>query len=134
MQFDAEDTILIGLVAFASAVMAGVGSFSAFGVSLADTTTIAGGTFSLAYLGTAAAFVATVVTNDGMSLDPRELSETAEAELSQLYYYLLMASLVLLVLWPFVTEIPTFVQSTDLWGVLFIAGSVGAQVAMGYLK
>ena len=134
MEFDEEDTALISLVALSSAVMAGLATFSAFGVSLSDTTTLAGGTFSIAYLATFGAFVMTVLTNEGTSLDPRELQEDARAELNDTYYYLLMLALVALAAWPFVSGIQTFVQSQDLWGVLFIAGSTGSQVAIGYLK
>lgn len=134
MQFDPEDTGLIALVALASGVMAGLATFSAFGVSLSDTTAFAGGTFSLAYLGTMGAYVVTLLTNDGLSLDPREVSDKARAELDDTYYYVLMGSLLLLVAWPFVSGISSFVASQDLWGVLFIAFSTGSQVAIGYIK
>jgi len=134
MSFDEEDTALIALVALSSAVMAGLATFSAFGVSLSDTTTFAGGSFSLAYLGTVVAFVFTILTNEGMSVDPRELSQDARAELDDTYYYLLIGSLLLLAAWPFVDGISEFVVSQDLWGVLFIAASTGSQIAIGYMK
>lgn len=134
MSFDEEDTALISLVALSSAVMAGLASFSAFGVALSDTATLAGGTFSIAYIATAAAFAWTVLTNEGMSFDPREMSDRARSELDDTYYYLLAASIIALAAWPFVDGIQSFIQSQDLWGVLFIAGSTGAQVAIGYLK
>jgi len=133
MQFDKMDTALIAVVALASAAMAGLATFSAFGVSLADTTSFLGGSFSIAYLGTLGAFGVTVATND-MALAPGDFAEDARNELDDTYFYLLMASIVLLVTWPFISAIPEFVQSEDLWGVLFIAGSTGAQVAIGYMK
>jgi len=133
MNFDASDTALISIVALASAAMAGLATFSAFGVSLADSMTIAGSTFTVAYVATVASFLATIVTND-MPLNPQDLQEKAQGNLDDTYYYLLMGSLGLLVAWPFVSGIESFVQSQDLWGVLFIAASTGAQVAIGWLK
>lgn len=133
MQFDEEDTALIAVVAFSAAVMAKLGSFSAFGVSLSDTASLAGGTFSIAYLATVGSFVVTVITND-MEIDPRALSEDARRQLDDTYYYLLMGSFLLLAAWPFVDGVQSFITSADLWGVLFISGSVGAQIAIGYLK
>jgi hypothetical protein len=133
MQFDEMDTALIAVVALASAAMAGLATFSAFGVSLSDTQAFMGGSFSIAYLGTLGAFGATIATND-MALAPGDFAEDAREQLDDTYFYLLMGSVVLLVTWPFVSAIPSFVQSQDLWGVLFIAGSTGAQVAIGYMK
>jgi len=133
MQFDAEDTVLIGLVALASAVMAGLATFSAFTVSLSDTVTVGGATLSYAYLGTLLAFGVTVWTNE-MELDPREFQESARKELDNTYYYLLMASLVVLIAWPFVSELSTFVTSADVWGLAFVALSVSSQIAIGYMK
>lgn len=133
MQFDPEDTALIAVVAFSAAVMAGLGSFAAFDVSLSDTFSMAGGTFSLAYAGTVGAFVATILTND-LPTNPSDLRQKAEKELDQAYYLTLVGSLGVMVMWPFVPEIESFVTSQDLWGVLFIVGSVGAQIAIGYMK
>jgi hypothetical protein len=133
MQFDPEDTALIAVVAFAAAVMAGLGSFSAFDVALSDTFSMGGGTFSLAYGATVAAFALTVVTND-LPTNPSDLRAEAEKQLDQGYYLALVGSFGILVLWPFVPEIESFVTSQDLWGVLFIAGSVAAQIAIGYMK
>ena len=133
MQFDESDTALIAVVALASAAMAGLATFSAFGVSLSDTVNLLGGSFSVAYVATAGAFGLTVLTND-MDLDPSALQSDARRQLDDTYYYLLMGSVIALVAWPFVGELSTFIQSQDLWGVLFIAGSTGAQVAIGYMK
>jgi hypothetical protein len=133
MQFDPEDTALIAVVAFAAAVMAGLGSFAAFDVSLSDTFSMAGGTFSIAYGATIAAFALTVLTND-LPTNPSDLRQEAEKQLDQEYYLALVGSLLVLVAWPFVPEIESFVTSEDLWGVLFVVGSVGAQVAIGYMK
>jgi hypothetical protein len=133
MNFDASDTALISVVALASAAMAGLATFSAFGVSLSDSMTLAGSTFSVAYVATVASFVVTIVTND-MPLNPQDLQNKAQRGLDDTYYYLLMGSIALLVAWPFVSGIESFVTSQDLWGVLFIAGSTGAQVAIGWLK
>lgn len=134
MSFDEEDTALISLVALSSAVMAGLATFSAFQVSLSDTTTVGGATFSIAYLATLAAFGFTILTNEGMSADPRDLAQDARAELDDSYYYLVMGSFLALAAWPFVDGLSGFVQSQDLWGVLFIAASTGSQVAIGYMK
>lgn len=131
MQFDPEDTGIIAVVAFASAVMAGLGSFSAFNVSLSDTVTLGGTSFTLAYVVTIAGFVWTVITND---MEFSNLQSRAKSELDEYYYYTLMGSFAVLLLWPFVGGIESFVTSQDLWGVLFIAGSVGAQLAIGYMR
>ena len=131
MSFDSEDSALIAIVAFAAAVMAGLGTFSAFGVSLSDTFSMAGGTFSLAYAATAGAFIVTVITND---MDVSNLNNRAQNELDDAYYYALAGSALLLFTWPFVDGVSSFIQSQDLWGVLFIMGSVAAQIAIGYMK
>jgi hypothetical protein len=131
MNFDAEDTALIAVVAFSAAVMAGLGSFTAFQVSLSDTFSIGGTTFSLAYAITLGAFALTVVTND---MDIGNIQGRAKRELDDAYYWMLMISAATLLLWPFVSGIESFVTSQDLWGVLFVAASVGAQVAIGYMR
>jgi hypothetical protein len=131
MSFDAEDSALIAVVAFAAAVMAGLGSFSAFGVALSDTTSFAGASFSMAYLLTAGAFAATIYTNEASI---SSLRNRASNELPDTYYYALGGSALLLVAWPFVGGVQSFIQSQDLWGVLFIFASVAAQVAIGYMK
>ena len=131
MNFDPEDTALIAIVAFAAAVMAGLGSFSAFDVSLSDTITAGGATFSYAYLVTAGAMVFTVVTND---MDISGIRDDARSQLDEYYYYALVVGFGILVTWPFIDGVSGFVTSQDLWGVLFIAVSTGAQVAIGYLK
>jgi len=133
MQFDPEDTALIALVAFSASVMAGIGTFGAFDVQLSDTFQMAGGTFSLAYAATVGAFIVTVLTND-LPTDPSKLRQKAEKELDRNYYLVLLASLGVMAAWPFVPEIESFVTSQDLWGVVFIVGSVGAQIAIGYMK
>jgi hypothetical protein len=133
MQFDPEDTALIAVVAFAAAVMAGLGSFSAFGVALSDTFQAVGGTFSLAYGATVGAFVFTIATND-LPTNPSDLREKAERDLDQAYYGTLIVAVAVMVAWPFVPEVESFVTSQDLWGVLFIVGSVGAQIAIGFMK
>jgi hypothetical protein len=133
MNFDAEDTAVTAVVAFAAAVMAGLGTFAAFGVSLSDTFVVASGTFSLAYLGQVGSFGWTLWTNEH-GIDPGELREQARSELTDTYYYLLMGSGGVLLAWPFVPEVSSFVQSQDLWGVVFILGSVGSQIALGYMR
>ena len=133
MEFDSSDTALISIVALSSAVMAGLATFGAFNVSLSDTAALGGSTFSIAYLLTLGAFLATVVTND-MPLNPQDLVDQAERDLSDEYYYLLIGSLGLLVAWPFFPSIESFITSEDLWGVLFIAGSTGSQIAIGWMK
>jgi|GEM_PF-1899849 len=133
MQFDASDTALIGLIAFSAAAMAGRGTFQAFDVAMSDQATIAGATVSVAYLGTALGYVITVFTND-IAIDPTTLRDQAKEELSQGYYLLLVASFGFLVAWPFVPEVQNFIQSEDLWGVLYIMVAVGGQIALGYLR
>lgn len=131
MSFDAEDSALIAVVAFAAAVMAGLGSFSAFGVALSDTTKMVGASFSIAYLLTAGAFLLTILTNEASI---STLTSRASNELPDSYYYALGGSVLLLIAWPFFSGIQSFIQSEDLWGVVFIFASVSAQVAIGYMK
>jgi hypothetical protein len=133
MNFDSSDTALISIVALSSAVMAGLATFGAFDVSLSDSATLAGSTFSIAYLMTLGSFLVTVLTND-MPLNPQDLVDQAGSDLSDEYYYLLVISLGLLVAWPFFPGIEDFIRSEDLWGVLFIAASTGSQIAIGWLK
>lgn len=133
MNFDAEDTALLGLVAVAASVMAGVGTFELFGYSLSDTYAMLGGDFTLAYIATVGAFGFTVWTNE-MDLDPSTLRENARDELDDTYYYTLLAGVAVLALWPFIPEISNWVTSSDITAVVFIAGSVGTQLAIGYLR
>lgn len=134
MHFDPEDTALIAVVALASAAMAGLATFGAFNVSLSDTFSAGGHSVSLAYAATVAAFGVTLWTNDHDVTDLSGMREKARGQLNDTYYYLLLGSIAVMVAWPFFPEVANFVQSQDLWGVLFIAGSVGAQVAIGYLR
>jgi hypothetical protein len=124
---------MVVLTALGAAVMAGLGTFGAFDVTLSDTFTVAGGTFSLAYLLQIGAFGWTVVTNDH-DLDPSAFADQARSELTDYYYYTLIAAIIVLVLWPFVSDISSFIQSKDLWGVVFIIGSVAAQMAIGWMR
>jgi hypothetical protein len=132
MQFDREDTALIGAVVVASAVMAGAGSFELFNVALSDQAQIAGATVSVAYVITAGSLVFTVVTNEFGGI--RDVQEQAKENLDQTYYPMLLATFGLLFAWPFVPEIQTFVQSQDLWKVGFISIQTGGQIGIGYIK
>jgi len=73
------------------------------------------------------------MTNDH-DLDPAALKDQARRDLNDQYYYLLLGNVVVLAAWPFIPDVSSFVQSQDLWGVLFIFGSVGGQLALGYMR
>jgi hypothetical protein len=131
MNFDPEDTALIAVVVVASAVMAGAGTFELFNVSMTDTASLGGATVSLAYLFTVLALGATFITNE-MGL--RDVNQRAKDELDDLYYGALIVTFALLIFWPFVPSIKTFVRSQDLWSLLFIAAQTAGQIAIGYIK
>lgn len=131
MSFDPEDTALILAVAFGSAVMAGAGNFELFGVAMNDTTSFGGATMSVAYVLTAGSLIATVLTNDMSFSDVRN---RAQNQLDDEYYFALMGSFGLLVAWPLVPELQSWIQSADLWKLAFVLAQTGGQIAIGYIK
>jgi hypothetical protein len=128
--FDYIDGLLVGAVFLGSSVMAGIGSFDLFNVAFTDTAFQIGEGVSVAAAIVLAGYLATILTNDNTELG----SFTDDVQnLEQTYYVAVVGSLALVVAWIFIPDVSSFVQSSDLWGVLFVTGSVVAQIAIGWM-
>lgn len=130
MEFDYIDGALLGAVFLGSSVMAGIGSFSLFDIAFTDVAFQVGEGVTIAALLVIAGFLGTVLTNDNTDLG----SLTTDIKgLEQQYYVAVLATGALLVGWIFVADVSTFVQSSDLWGMLYVVGTVVTQVALGWM-
>lgn len=131
MSFDPEDALATAGAFIGASSMAGIAQWSLFDVSLSDSAfQLAGNSVTLATLLVIASLVATVITNDNADLS----SLHADAKnLDNYYYYSVVGSLALLAGWVFVGDVSSFVQSSDLWGVAYVALSLTAQIAIGWM-
>ncbi|WP_411964532.1 hypothetical protein [Haloferax sp. YSMS24] len=131
MAFDPEDAAATMATFIGASAMAGIASWSLFDVTLSDVAFNLGGSgVTLATLLTAAAFIFTVATNDNTSFST--LKEDAE-KLDQWYYVSVIGSVALLVGWIFIPDVSSFVQSQDLWGVLYVGVSISGQFVTGWI-
>jgi hypothetical protein len=128
--FDYIDGLLLGAVFLGSSVMAGIGSFDLFNVAFTDVAFDIGEGVTVAAAIVLAAYIGTILTNDNT-----ELSSAIDdvQDLEGYYYASVIVSLGLVVAWVFIPDVSSFIQSSDLWGVLFITGSVITQVALGWM-
>jgi len=132
--FDAEDIGMLTLSIFSAAVMVGIASVEAFGVSMSDGFTLAGISTSIAWMVTLGTFVGTVLTNDHTDLISSDGLERMRDDMDDVYAFAVVVSVALLVGWVLFPEVADFFKSADLWGVLFIAGTATAQVALGWMR
>ena len=131
MQFDPMDAGATVATFIGASSMAGIASWSLFDVSLSDVAfTLAGNDVTLATLLTVIALGVTIVTNDNADLS--SLHQDAQ-KLDDYYYYSIVGAVGLLAGWIFVGDVSSFVQSQDLWGVAYIAVSITAQMAIGWM-
>lgn len=128
--FDYIDGVLMGAVFLGASVMAGIGSFNLFNIAFTDVAFQIGEGVTIAALLVMGGIVGTILTNDNTDLG----SITDDVQnLEQQYYFAVVGTVALLVAWVFVPEVSSFVQSSDLWGVLYVVGSLVAQVAIGWM-
>jgi hypothetical protein len=130
MEFDYTDGLLAGAVFLGASVMAGIGSFDLFGVAFTDTALQVGEGLTVAGVLVVGAFVGTILTNDNTDLG--SVVDDVQ-DLEQKYYLAVAGSAALLVAWVFVPDVSSFVQSSDLWGVAYVTGTMVAQVALGWM-
>lgn len=129
--FDYIDGVLLGAVFIGAVTMAGIGSFDLFDVTLSDQAFSIGEGVTIAMLLTLGGLTGTVVTNDNASLSADLVDDVQDLE--QKYYVAVLATLALMVGWVFVADVSSFVTSSDLWGVLYVLGTVMAQIALGWM-
>ena len=132
--FDAEDIGMLVISIFSAAVMTGIATVSAFGVSMSDGFTVAGIETTIAWLLTVGTFAGVVVTNDHTDLLSSDGLEKMRNEMDDVYAFAVVGSAALLVAWVLFPEVADFFQSEDLWSVLYIAGVATAQVALGWMR
>jgi hypothetical protein len=129
-EFDYIDGVLLGAVFLGASVMAGIGSFNLFDIAFTDVAFQIGEGVTIAALLVIGGMVGTVLTNDNTDLG----SVTDDVQdLDQQYYIAVVGSVALLVGWIFIPDVSSFVQSSDLWGVVYVVGSMVAQVAIGWM-
>lgn len=132
--FDAEDIGALTLSVFSAAVMVGIASVDAFGVSMADSFSIAGIDTSIAWLVTIATFIGIVVTNDHTDLIGSDGLDRMREDMDDVYAFAVAGMAALLVGWVLFPEVADFFKSADLWGVLFIAGTAASNIALGWIR
>ncbi len=131
MEFDPEDAAALVATFIGTTAMAGIASWSLFDVTLSDVAfQLAGNDVTLATLLTLVSLGVTILTNDNAELST--LHQQAK-DLDNYYYYSIVASVGLLVGWVFFGDVSSFVQSQDLWGVGYVAVSLTAQMAIGWM-
>ena len=133
-EFDAEDIggLILGL--FSAAVLVGIATVEAFGVSLADTFTVAGYSASIAWVISVGTFLGTIITNDHTELLSTDgYDELMSSGMDSYYVYAVIGTAALLVTWVFIPQVADFVRSEDLWGVGYVALVGTAQIAIGWV-
>ncbi len=133
-EFDAEDIGMLVLGLFSAAVLVGIASVEAFGVSLSDTFSFMGYSASIAWVVSVGVLVGTVVTNDHTELlSTNGYEELMNSSMDDTYAYAVLGTAALLVAWVFVPEVADFVKSEDLWGVGYIGLVATGQIAIGWV-
>lgn len=129
-EFDYIDGVLLGMVFLGASVMAGIGSFDLFSVTFTDQAFAIGEGVSIAAIMVIGGMLGTIVTNDNTELNS---AWDDIQNLEQQYYLAVLGSLALVVGWIFVPEVSSTIQSSDLWGVLYVVGTVVTQIALGWM-
>jgi hypothetical protein len=132
--FDPEDIGLLVLGVFSAAVMVGIASVEAFGVSMSDSFTVSGFTGSIAWVLAVGTFVGTLWTNEHTELVSTDAyDELMDSDMSNLYGYAVLGVAALFVTWVFIPDVASFVRSQDLWGVLYVGLVATGQIALGWM-
>ena len=135
MQFDPEDIGLFVAGILASGVMTGIVTVTAFGWSMSDQLlSLGSGSISLAYVVSAATMVGIVVTNDNTDLFSADgWDKLQNSDMAEYYAYTIVAAVGLLLAWAFLPSVAQFFQSSDVWGIVFIAINAAASAALGWM-
>lgn len=132
--FDPEDIGLLVLGVFSAAVMVGIASVEAFGVSLSDTFSVAGYSASIAWVIAVGTFAGTIVTNEHTELVSSDAyDELMGSDMADMYGYAVIGVAALFVAWVFFPSVAEFVQSQDLWGVFYVGLVATGQIALGWM-
>ena len=130
-EFDSMDLGLLVLSMMMSFIMVGIGSFDLFGVDFgAVVTTVAGIELTTAYVLSAGAIVGVVATNDNTSFN--DLRDDVE-KLDQYYAFSVVATFGFMAAWLVFPGFVDFVQSTDLWGLVYVMIVSAGTFVMGWI-
>ena len=130
--FDPLDASLWIVTLMSSFMLVGIASFELFSVEFAsEFTSVAGYSFSTAWILGYAAIVGTIVTNENAELT--DLQSDLE-DLDQYYYYAAIATLALPIAFVVFPEtVGDFFQSEDLWGLVYVGVVSTGQAALGWM-
>lgn len=131
-EFDEVDIGLLVFGLFSTAVLVGLATVEAFGVSMSDTFSVGGYTSKIAWVLSVGAFAGTIVTNDNAELSG-DLYNQLEEKLPRNYFIATLGTAAILLAWPFVPAVSEFITSQDLWAVLYLAAVVAGQFAVGWM-
>jgi hypothetical protein len=131
MEFDAVDAALTMALAVSGFIMVGIAQFELFSLDFGEVMWSSGSIeLTLAYIISVAGLVGTVLTNDNAALDSLTSDVT---NLDDYYKYTVVAVAVVMVAWLFIPQVSEFFQSSDIWGLLYVAAVTTAQFALGWM-
>jgi hypothetical protein len=130
-QFDPVDAVLVVASAIGLTSMAGIASWQLFDVTLGDTVfVLLGNDVTLATAVVAGSMLGTVITNDNAELS--NLNNQI-AQLDDYYMYAAVGGIGTVAAWVLFPGLESFVQSSDLWGVGYVALGVTSQFTLGWI-
>lgn len=132
LEFDTLDIGLLVLGNMMGWIMVGIGSFDLFGVNFGQTvTTIAGFDLSTAYVLSALSIIGVLLTNDNAEIS--DLGTDDIKNLDGYYAFTIVGTLGFMVLWLASGSFVDFVQSEDLWGVIYVMIVTAGTFVMGWI-
>ena len=132
LEFDTLDIGLLVLGNMMGWIMVGIGSFDLFGVNFGQTvTTIAGFDLSTAYVLSALSIVGVLLTNDNTEIG--DLGTDSIKNLDGYYAFTVVGTLGFMMLWLVSGSFVDFVQSEDLWGVVYVLIVTAGTFVMGWI-
>jgi hypothetical protein len=131
MEFDPVDAALTLALAVSGFIMTGIATFQLFDVNFGEVVWSSGNIeVTMAYVVSVAALGGTVLTNDNAELD--SLRSDVQ-DLGDYYYYAVLGTAAVMVAWLLVPDVASFFQSSDLYGLIYVAGVTTAQFAVGWM-
>ncbi len=133
LSFNPLDVMLLLVTVLSTLVMGGLAIVQVYGFSFSEpfvTVSSLPNDPSTAWLISVSALIATVATNDRVSMSG------IHAELQTLdryYYYTVLLSVALTVGWLFVPGLESFVESQDTFGILYTVVVTTSQLVVGYM-
>ena len=131
MEFDAVDAALTMALAVSGFIMVGIAQFELFSLDFGEVMWSSGSIeLTLAYVISVAGLAGTVLTNENAALDSLASDVT---NLDDYYKYTVVAVAVVMVAWLFIPQVSEFFQSSDMWGLLYVAAVTTAQFALRWM-